>query len=158
MRQASGRGLVISCALLAAGLAPVAIGISALQDQGWGSETLVRAALGGSICWVAASLALCSTWLAQVMQAPVQGVLLGMLFRMGLPLLCLIGLRNLNGPLVPAGVATTILGVYLVALMMETLLALRMISPVSCANESRISEPGTSQSGTSESGTTAKAA
>lgn len=122
--------VVASCAMLAVALAPVAVGISMFQG-GWTSESLVRAALGGGICWVAAVLALVSTYLGNRWHSPVQGLLLGMLFRMALPLAAIMVLTNLGGPLALPGIATTILGVYLVALVLETLLAVRMISPVS---------------------------
>lgn len=123
-------GVVASCAMLAVVLAPVALGISVFQG-GWTSESLVRAALGGGICWIAAVLALVSTYLGNQWHSPVQGLLLGMLFRMALPLAAIMVLTNLGGPLALPGIGTTILGVYLVALVLETLLAVRMISPVS---------------------------
>jgi hypothetical protein len=122
--------VVASCAMLGMVLAPVALGISVFQG-GWTSESLVRAALGGGICWIAAVLALVSTYLGNRWHSPVQGLLLGMLFRMILPLAAVLVLTNLGGPLALPDIATTILGVYLVALVLETLLAVRMISPVS---------------------------
>jgi hypothetical protein len=124
--------VVASCAMLGMVLAPVALGISVVQG-GWTRESLVRAALGGGICWIAAALALVSTYLGNRWHAPVPGLLLGMLFRMALPLAAIMALTNLDGPLALPGIATTILGVYLVALVLETLLAVRMISPLSGA-------------------------
>jgi hypothetical protein len=123
-------GVVALCAMLGMVLAPVALGISVFQS-GLTRESLVRAALGGGICWTAAVLALISTYLGNRWHSPVQGLLLGMLFRMALPLAAILVLTNLGGPLALPGIATTILGVYLVALALETLLAVRMISPVS---------------------------
>ena len=75
----------------------------------------------------AAAIALAATFFGNQFGAPVQGVLVGMLFRMGLPLAALIGLPQVGGPLATGGLGMTIVGVYLVALVIETLLALRMV-------------------------------
>jgi hypothetical protein len=69
------------------------------------------------------------SWLRRWLQAPVQGVLVAMLLRMGLPLAALIALPNMGGTIATSGVTSTILGVYLVALVLETILSLRMIAP-----------------------------
>jgi hypothetical protein len=49
-----------------------------------------------------------------------------MLFRLGLPLMVIALLKKLGGPMADESVLRTILGVYLVALVLETALALRM--------------------------------
>jgi len=77
------------------------------------------------------ALALTLTYLGNQLQAPVQGVLVAMIFRMGLPLAAIIVLPKLGGPLGAGGVTTTIVGVYLIALIVETGLSLRMIQPQS---------------------------
>ena len=59
----------------------------------------------------------------------VAGVLLGMLFRMGVPLGTGIFLHRQGGPLAKAGVFGMILGFYLLTLLVETLLALRLLAP-----------------------------
>ena len=111
-------------------LAPVGAALSRGSAAGDSRrESLVAAAIGGGVCWLAASLALAATFLGNRLQAPVQGVLAGMLFRMGLPLAAIMALPKLGGAWAPPGVATTILGVYLVALVVETVLALRMVPP-----------------------------
>jgi len=56
-------------------------------------------------------------------------MLIGMMFRMGLPLAALVTLPRIEGRLATSGISTTILGIYLVALIAETLLALRLIQP-----------------------------
>jgi hypothetical protein len=89
----------------------------------------VSAAIGGGICWLAGALALSATYLCNQFHAPVQGVLVGMAFRMGLPLAGLIVLPQLGGPLGASSVTATVLGVYLVGLVAETVLALRMVPP-----------------------------
>jgi len=119
--------LVASCAVLAVVLAPVAILVAWISSGRFSADTLLAAAIGGGICWLAASLALTATYLGNRWHAPVQGVLAGMLFRLGLPLMAIIALPKLGSPWTPTGVAATILGVYLVALVVETGLALRMV-------------------------------
>jgi hypothetical protein len=120
-------GLIVSCAVLAAAIAPVALLVAWLSAGRLTELTLASAAVGGGVCWLSGSLALTATYIAQQLQAPIQGVLLGMLFRMALPLAALVALRQQGGPLVEAGVTHVILGVYLVALVVETLLSLRMV-------------------------------
>jgi hypothetical protein len=119
--------LVTFCALMAVLIAPAAVLVSAICNRGFSAQSLFIAAIGGGVCWLAAATALSATFFGNRFGAPVQGVLVGMLFRMGLPLVALIGLPQVGGPLAAGGLGTTIVGVYLVALVIETLLALRMV-------------------------------
>lgn len=125
--------LVGSCALLAVVIGVAAPLISALVHRGFSAEALSAAGIAGGICFLAAAVALVATHLGNRFQAPVQGLLVSMIFRMGLPLVALIALPNLGGPFAASGVSSTILGVYLVALAVETALALRMIPPTPTA-------------------------
>ena len=50
-----------------------------------------------------------------------------------LPLAAVIGLPKLGGVFAARSFAVTILGVYLAALLIETILAVRLISPLSAA-------------------------
>jgi len=68
-----------------------------------------------------------STFLGNRLQAPVPAMLIGMLFRMGLPLVGLIVLPKLGGPFADGGLTATILGTYLVGLIVETVLSLRLV-------------------------------
>jgi hypothetical protein len=110
-------------------IAPTALLIGAIANRGPFSQALISAAVGGGVCWTAGALALTATYLGNRFQAPVQGLLGGMVFRMGLPLAAILALPQLGGPVAASSVTTTILGVYLVALLGETLLALRMVPP-----------------------------
>jgi hypothetical protein len=121
--------LIVSCALLAAVLAPTALAVAWLAAGELSSQTWIGAAVGGSICFLAAALALTTTYLANRFHAPVQGVLVAMLLRMGLPLAALIALPKMGGAFAQSGVTSTILGVYIIALVLETMLSLRMIAP-----------------------------
>jgi hypothetical protein len=118
--------LAASCAILAVVVAPASILAAWISTRQWSAETLLAAVIGGGICLIAGCLALAATFLGNRWNSPVQGVLAGMLFRLGLPLVGLVVLPKLEQPSIPPGVAGTILGVYLVALIVETALALRM--------------------------------
>jgi len=87
------------------------------------------AALAGGVCWLAASAALAATYWGNRFQAPVQGMLVGMMFRLGLPMAAVVALSQTSERPLASGAATTILGVYLLALVVETLLAVRMVAP-----------------------------
>ena len=126
-KSATWSQLALSCALLAAAVALPAVIGAWIANGELSQPALLQALVGGGICWVAASLALVTAFIANRQQWPVQGVLIGMMFRMGLPLAALIVLPKLGGVL--AGATAAILGAYLVALLVETLLSLRMIPP-----------------------------
>ena len=119
--------LVRACAVLAIALAPVALIAAAAIAGGPSAAALSNAAMAGGVCWLAAALALCITYFGNRFKSPVQGVLGGMLVRMGLPLAALVVLPKLGGIFAEQGLSATILIVYLVALILETALALRMV-------------------------------
>jgi hypothetical protein len=121
--------------MLGLAIAPTAAAIG-VCTSGVTQNALVSAAIGGGVCWLAGALALTATFVGNRLQASVHGLLIGMLVRMGLPLAALVGLSQSGAPLGANGVATTILGVYLVSLVVETLLSLRMIAPRPRAIES----------------------
>ena len=120
-------GLVSACAWLAVVIAAVSLPIALAACRGPSAQAVVLAAIAGGICWVAAALSLGATFYGNLCQVPVHGVLLGMMFRMGLPLFAVLALPKLGGEFAAPGATTTILGVYLVALFVETFLALRMV-------------------------------
>jgi hypothetical protein len=91
------------------------------------AQSLITAVISGGVCWSAAALALAATFVGNRFSAPVQALLIGMLFRMGLPFAALIGFSALDRNLAQGGLAPTILGTYLVALLAETLLAVRIV-------------------------------
>jgi hypothetical protein len=124
--RSSLTSLLRSCALLALIIAPTASLIAGLASRGFSSQSLIYAAIAGGICWFAASGALVCTYWGYRFRAPVQAVLAAMLLRMGLPLIALVLLPQLGGLLAGRELTTTILGVYLVTLILETLLAVRM--------------------------------
>lgn len=89
-------------------------------QHGWLS--VQAAAVAGAICGVSASAALLITALFPTQQA-VQGLLLSMLIRMGLPLGLGLLLSETNEPLARANVFGMIVINYLLALALETVLA-----------------------------------
>jgi len=124
-------GLAQSCALLGVGLVSVAVVIACVVSGGVSTPALQSAALAGGICWAAATFALTATFVGNWLQAPVQGMLAGMLFRMGLPLTAILVANTTSAR---PGTAVTILSVYLVTLVAETTLALRMVSPATASH------------------------
>lgn len=128
--------LVKSCAVLAAVVAPASFVVAVICYRELTVSTLLAAAVAGGVCWLAASLALLTTHLGNLLESPVQGVLGGMLFRMGLPLIAVIGLSQLGGDMARMEVSITIVGVYLVALVAETLLSLRLVPGLGAGGES----------------------
>jgi hypothetical protein len=131
--RSSAKSLLASCALLGIVIAPFSVLVATVCRRELSGASLFVAAVAGGVCWFAASTALTATWLGNRFQAPVQGMLLGMLFRMGVPLAAVVGLPQAGGVFAANGLAVTILGVYLAALLTETLLAVRMIAPLSAA-------------------------
>ena len=93
-----------------------------------GSNGLLAAVVAAAICWVAAALALTSAAVLRGPQRALGAMALGMIFRMGLPLGAGLFLSRLGGPLAEAGVFGLIVVFYLVTLVTETLLSLRLLA------------------------------
>ena len=112
--------LVGSCAWLAAVVIPGALVAAVICGGTFAWQTISTAAIAGGVCYVAAALSLVATFVGNRAGYPVQGLLIGMFFRMGLPLLAIaaVGTRGTLG--------ATIVLVYLLALIADTILALRM--------------------------------
>jgi hypothetical protein len=127
------RSLAVGCALLAGVVFTAAVIVAAIGSRGISTQSVLCAAAAGAVCWVAASGALAATYYGNRWQAPVHGMLMGMLFRLALPLVAVIAFNNLRDALPVEGVSSTILGVYLIALVVETLLALQIVSPTTSA-------------------------
>src|SRR5688500_9498761 len=101
-------------------IAAAAILISSLVHRELTQEAITASAIAATVCWVAAALALMATQVGNWLRAPVPGLLLSMFFRMGLPLAALVAFPKMGEPLSGTGVPLTILGVYFVALALET--------------------------------------
>jgi len=117
-------GLGSSCALLSLAIAPAAILIAAICGGGFTGEALVSAGVAYGVCWLAAAAVLSATFLGNQFHAPVHGMLGGMLIKMLIMLTAIVAIPRLGGP---PSIAPTILGVYLVALVIVTTLSVRMV-------------------------------
>jgi hypothetical protein len=129
-----GRGsiasLMASWALLAIALTLAGLIAGTVASHGFSAEAVQIGTVAASVCWCGAALALAATFVGTQLGLGVQGVLLGMMFRLGLPLLAVIGFSHNRA------MSGAILGVYLVALVIETLLSLRMTPPLPVAKAS----------------------
>lgn len=126
--RGSVMGLVAACAVLAAILIPVGLLVGWAVAWRFDAEVAQAALLATGVCWFAGALALSATQVGSRLGMPLQGFMAGMLFRTGLPLGAGIALNRV-GPLAESGIFTMILGVYLCALVVETILSLYLIQP-----------------------------
>src|SRR6187551_3457893 len=94
--SSSWMSLAASCAVLSLCVAPAAILAAWISSRQWSADTLLAAGIGGGICLLAGCLALAATFLGNRWNSPIQGVLAGMLFRLGLPLIALVMLPKLD--------------------------------------------------------------
>jgi len=94
-----------------------------------GMAGIQAAGVAAAICWIGAIIALLCGGLMRGTENAVNGVLLGMLFRMGIPLGGGFALHQLSEGLAKAGVFGMILAYYFVTLFAETLLAVKLVSP-----------------------------
>jgi hypothetical protein len=113
-------------ALLGAVLAGFAIAASCAY-QIHGIDGVAAAATAAAVCWAAAMLALVTSALVRGQFAGLQAMLLGMLFRIGLPLTAGMYLSRRGGALAEAGVFGLIVVFYLLMLAVETPLSLSLL-------------------------------
>ena len=126
-QRSSLMSLLLACAVLAAVVVPLAAVLGAFAFARSGLIGLGAAAIAGAVCWLSASLALTAVYLGQEIRNPIAGILGGMIFRMGLPLAVVLAIQRAQGPLADAGFLWMILGLYAVALVVETWLSLRLV-------------------------------
>ena len=126
--RSSVAGLVAACAVLAAVLLPAGLLIGWVVAWKFDAQVAQSALIAAGICWFAGTLALAAAQVGSRLGMPLQGFLAGMLFRTGLPLGAGIALNRV-GPLAESGIFTMILGVYLCALVVETILSLYLSQP-----------------------------
>jgi hypothetical protein len=91
---------------------------------------VAAAGVAAATCWCGALVALVLGWVFGQGDNAVGGILAGMAFRIGLPLIVGVALDRRGGPLAEAGVFGMILCYYLVTLSVETLLAVRLKAAV----------------------------
>lgn len=106
--------------------------------QTHGQTGVLAAAVAAVVCLGAGLVALIVLALFREPQQVVCGVGLAMLFRMAIPMSIGIFLGKLGGPLAEAGVFGMIVGFYLVGLLVETLLAVRLVNGAKVAHVSKV--------------------
>ena len=120
--------VALSCLLLTGALLLVFPLFAFFGYTRHGSMGLVAAAVAGTVCWIGGVASLALVGLFRGQQAAVQGTLLGMLFRTGSPLVVGVMFVQSGGELARSGVFGMILGYYLVALVIDTVLSVWLVS------------------------------
>lgn len=87
---------------------------------------VAAAGVAAGVCWTSGLLALIAAGRFRSSGNAVNGILVGMACRTGIPLVAGVMLHSSGGALAAAGVFGMILGYYLVTLAAETLLAIRV--------------------------------
>jgi hypothetical protein len=118
-----------SCLWLSLALAAVFPIFAAFGFAQSGTMGVAAAAVSTLVCWVGATSALLLMGLFRTPEQALVGLLLGMFFRMGLPLGAALLLSLQGGALVEAGVMYMLIVNYLLALVLETLFSLRLVRP-----------------------------
>jgi hypothetical protein len=127
--RSSTSSVAAACVLL------TGVVIVAFPVFGWfgytrsGIDGLLAAAVAAVVCWLGAFIALVITGVLRGTPQAVSGILAATLFRMGVPLAAGLLLSSFGGPLAKAGVFGMVVGYYLLTLVVETLLSLRLIMP-----------------------------
>ena len=123
--------LALRVGLLVAVTAVAFTGVAAWRFSQVGVIGIWAAAIAAAICLVGAVAALIATGMLRGggPHAAVSGMLLGMLFRMGLPLGALVAFQQNGGTLVAAGIVGCLLLVYPVTLLAEVALAVSLLQP-----------------------------
>ena len=129
--ESSLAGLLLGCAVLTVVLLVAGVGFGYYGAQRYGHEGVEAAAVAGGVCWLAGCLALVLTFVGSRRGWGVQSVLGSMGLRLGLPLVTGLLLQRLSPTLAEAGVFGMILGNYLIMLVAETLLSLKLVPPTS---------------------------
>ena len=120
--------------LWAACAALTAVTLLALPVFGWvgysdsGMAGIWAAGVAAAVCWFGATTALLLVGLPLGPKQAVGRVLAGMAFRMGVPLVVGVVLDRRVGPLSEAHVFGMIVAFYLITLVVETWLALRLVA------------------------------
>jgi hypothetical protein len=100
-----------------------AFGGLAWYGSQFGPRGITAAAVACGLCWLSGIIALGAFMLFRDPQQAVHGLMLGMLFRMGIPLAAGLFLQRSHSELLKSGVIGMITGVYLLGLFVETVLA-----------------------------------
>lgn len=122
------RSIVLACLLLTGTLL---LAFPLFAWYGWattGATGLLCAAIALGACLAGGIVALIVIGLARNPSQAVSAVMLGMLFRMGIPLASGFLLHSQGGPLAEAGVLGMIVVYYLLSLPVDTVLSLKLVA------------------------------
>ena len=119
--------LAKSIAVLGACLALVAAASASLLASKYGDGAYLASGIAAGMIWVLGSASLAMIALAPSPHAQLNATLLGMMVRMSLPLVALLYFTASGGSLAAAGITVFIVIHYLAGLVVETLLAVRLL-------------------------------
>ena len=119
--------MIRSCLALTAIVLVALLLVGGVVGSTRGMNGVLAALTAAAICWLGSTVALLLAGYTSRSNQAVQGHLLGMFFRLGLPLAAGMILQKARGSLADAGVFGLIVVFYLVTLVAETLLSLRFI-------------------------------
>ncbi len=101
--------------------------VAAWKYNSHGVDGLLASGLAWAICAGGALIALLGTCMFRGPSGAMAGMAVGMLFRMGIPLVIAIMISQAGGPLADAGFFSCVLCFYLVGLVAETVLVLPVV-------------------------------
>ncbi len=123
------RGLGAKSAVLGLVVLAVYVPVAPFAALHRGLMGMAAAALGALFCWLGAECGLLICGLFQDPKLAAQGMLLGMLPRMAIPIGMGLAVQLLGGPLAEAGVLVYLVVFYPVTLSVETVLCLPANAP-----------------------------
>ena len=118
-------------AILGLLLAAVAAASGIVAARQYGSGAYLASAVSALMIWSVGSLSLLIVALAPTPQARVNAAMLGMLIRMALPIVAIAYFSKSNHPLAAAGIVGLLVVHYLLGLVAETLLSVRLTTAAS---------------------------
>ena len=121
------RSCVMAIAVLLLVVALVSSVVGYFGFQRHGSAGLMAACVAGFLCFAASSAALVVTAMSSGTVNALSGTLLGIILRTAVPFLVSILLMQASRPLADAGLLGMVLINYLVVLVVETVLAVRIV-------------------------------
>lgn len=120
-------GLGARCGLLVLAMVLAAPLVAAWKYNAHGIDGLVATGLAFLVCLGGGLVALLVTCLTRGPSGAMAGLAVGMLFRMGLPLVLAVAITRQGGPLAEAGFFSCVLCFYMVGLIAETVLVLPVV-------------------------------
>jgi hypothetical protein len=120
--------MIRSCLALTAVVLLALLVVGGVVGSTRGMNGVLAASTAAAICWFGSTIALLLAGRLSRTNHAVQGHLLGMFFRLGLPLIAGIVVQEQGGWMAEAGLFGMIVIFYLITLVVETLLSLRFVN------------------------------